>query len=243
MDEEKEKPQSDSQSGNGETPTSDLTDLLFTEDEASLEEQNQLCSVLGSSSCLNPTVGRCTKCNLHFCLDHASEVDPKSYCSVCLTQLDIDSKVEPIIDSEGVRHNGRHIIPKGDAFHFDSVMIHDMDEAGLLKHIDKCRTALEVLVKQIDYYRISLSAAEFEAYERKLGVFKRSGTKAVLEISNLIRDRVARGLSGSELKKRLKKPPKDVNAAADQLLAAFSNLDAAKLLAALQARQQQKAKP
>lgn len=172
------------------------------------------------AECNEQSIGLCRKCGSTYCLHHSSDINPNEFCQNCLNQETINSQSEPLVDTEGVRHSGRHILATGDAFHFASKMIHEMDDAELLQHIEHCRTAIELFGKQLDYQRINLTTAEFEAYERKLGPLKRVGGEIRFSVNNVTRDRLATGMSKDEVKKRLRKK-QSVQATAQQVFDAL----------------------
>lgn len=172
--------------------------LQFTESNC---EATPECSF---AACIERSLGYCRKCAQPFCLSHSSNIDPH-FCGVCVTQSEIESHSEPLVDVDGVTHSGRRILATGDAFHFASKMIHEMDQAELIQHIEHCRTAIELLSKQLDFQRINLATAEFEAYERKLGSLKRVGGEIRFSVNNTTRMRLANGMSKDEVKKRLRK--------------------------------------
>lgn len=172
--------------------------LQFTESNC---EATPECSF---AACIERSLGYCRKCAQPFCLSHSSDIDPH-FCEVCVTQSEIESHSEPLVDVDGVTHSGRRILATGDAFHFASKMIFDMDKLELLQHIDHCRTAIELLGKQLDYWKIQLTTAEFEAYERELGSLKRVGGEIRFAVNNTTRERLASGMSKDEVKRRLRK--------------------------------------
>lgn len=142
------------------------------------EEQSppaELCSFENCSKENNPIVGKCLKCHLHYCLDHASEVDPINYCIVCLPTSEIETRSEPLIDTDGVKHEGRHIIPVGTAFHCESKMINEMSNDELLTYIKQKHRIVKDLESSKTYHQITLGVAEFTAYERKISVLSKVG--------------------------------------------------------------------
>jgi hypothetical protein len=148
------------------------------EQENKTDEQSppaELCSFENCSKENNPIVGKCLKCHLHYCLDHASEVDPINYCIICLPTADVETKSEPLIDAEGVRHEGRRIVPIGAAFHHASKMINEMSNVELLAFIEQEHQIVKDLENVKTYHQITLGQAEFTAYERKISVLAKIG--------------------------------------------------------------------
>ena len=135
----------------------------------------ELCAFENCSQENNPIVGKCLKCHLHYCLDHASEVDPINYCIVCLPTADVETKSEPLVDSDGVKHEGRRIVPIGAAFHHASKMINEMSNVELLAFIEQEHQIVKDLENVKTYHQITLGQAEFTAYERKISVLAKVG--------------------------------------------------------------------
>jgi len=118
------------------------------------------------ANCGGPILGICKTCKLPFCQNHKSEVDPH-YCAMCVNDVTTEVVAEPIIDAEGVRHKGRHILLKGDAFRSTAKDIVDMSDDELDGWIKDYRELVKLAESSLTYRRICLTTAEFEQSERK----------------------------------------------------------------------------
>ncbi len=151
-------------------------------------------------NCTEDALTLCRKCGRWFCLDHASDLDPTKYCIDCLKPEDASLEEHPILDSEGVRHQGKIIRPVGVVF--------------------RCERATE-------YSRITLGNALYEAGDREIAkvnqktgevyfpppkklhtVKARGASKAKALDENAIADFIAKNLTLEQLQKFMAKAKK-----------------------------------
>ena len=109
----------------------------------------------------------CTKCNEPFCPDHASEIDP-TFCKTCLTPQHIETTKEPLVDDDGVAHNGAVITPIGAAFKTLAQRIFEMSDETLKLHIEAVKVQVKQAETVLDYRRIDLASSEVELEQRQL---------------------------------------------------------------------------
>jgi hypothetical protein len=121
-----------------------------------------------NSPCSEPAWYRCHKCSQLYCLDHASEVDPKHFCLDCLHVSDTTVESVPLVDAEGVRQQGRLLHPVGNAFTEENKLIAEMDEEELKTFI-KMYVVLVREAEQLKTFReITLAHAKHEAFGREI---------------------------------------------------------------------------
>ncbi len=125
-------------------------------------------------NCTNEVVGQCLTCGLQFCIDHASDVDPRQYCCLCLLPEQCDIKEEPLKDAEGVEHRGRHLVV-GSGFNTLSKHVHEMADDELKAFIEAQKLVVRDIERIRDIQHIRLGMAEYEAYERHISVLAKVG--------------------------------------------------------------------
>jgi hypothetical protein len=127
-------------------------------------------------NCLEVVINTaCQECGLAYCLEHASEVDPSHFCATCLVPADASVDVQPLVDTEGVTHQGRKIIPVGKAYRLSSKMVFEMTDDELKDFIEHERSVVLDIERIRDYHAITLGTAESEAYRRNIGILAKVG--------------------------------------------------------------------
>lgn len=116
--------------------------------------------------CTQPIEGICPSCHEPFCKIHSAEIDP-AYCIDCLTAAKVQIDRAPLIDAEGVTHNGVQITVSGPVFKTSAQRISEMDDDQLAIHIDEVKTRIKHWEVALQYARIDLSMAELESEERQ----------------------------------------------------------------------------
>ncbi len=112
------------------------------------------------TACTEPAIYRCHKCSLLYCLDHASEVDPQRFCLNCLKVEDAVIEETPLVDAEGVRHNGRVLRPIGSAFLTEEKMIYEMTEDELKVYITHYKILVREAAQLKEFREINLAQAQ-----------------------------------------------------------------------------------
>ena len=125
--------------------------------------------------CVEPVLGKCHNCGLQYCLTHASEVDPENYCSTCLIPEDATVKVEPLVDTDGVQHQGRLIKPAGKAYRLSSKMVYEMTDQELKDFIDHEKSVVHDIENIREYHMITLGMAQSEEYRREISELSKVG--------------------------------------------------------------------
>jgi hypothetical protein len=126
-------------------------------------------------NCVEPVLGKCHNCGLQYCLTHASEVDPQSYCSTCLVPADAEVVVQPLVDTEGVHHQGRLIKPAGKAYRLSSKMVYEMTDQELKDFIDHEKSVVHDIENIREYHMITLGMAQSEEYRREISELSKVG--------------------------------------------------------------------
>ncbi len=141
---------------------------------------DELCQKANAGeSCSEPAIYRCHKCGELYCITHASEVDPKHFCTSCLIVADIGLEAEPLVDEEGVRQQGRLLHPVGHAFtEFNKLLIEMNDEE--LKTFIQGYIVLVHEAEQLKTFReITLAHAKHEAFDRQIAKLEKVGGQIV----------------------------------------------------------------
>lgn len=110
--------------------------------------------------------GICPTCKQFFCLKDASFID-KVYCRGCLDEGKIEMKTEPIVDNEGVTHQGTHFIPIGEALKSIPRIVSEMNDTELKDFLMRCREEVRRYEKGKDFWLVQRSVAEMETKHRE----------------------------------------------------------------------------
>jgi hypothetical protein len=133
----------------------------------------------GFASCTEDALTLCRKCGRWFCLEHASDLEPTKYCQDCLLVSDADFETAPILDAEGVRHQGKVIRPVGVFFSQNGKLIHEMTDEELRDYIKYYQQAVHDCERSLDLARIKLGNSLFEAGGREIAKVKRDTGEVV----------------------------------------------------------------
>lgn len=107
----------------------------------------------------------CRHCGKTHCLEHSSPLDPQ-LCSECINYANTSVTSEPLTDSEGVTHKGRHIILSGEAWVRSRELIEKLTDAELEAKISAMQQAVREAEVLLDYRRINLSQLDGEKVTR-----------------------------------------------------------------------------
>ena len=127
------------------------------------------------TSCVEDALTNCHKCGKWFCLEHASDLEPTKYCVDCLKPEDAALETAPLLDTEGVRHQGKIIRPVGIVFAQNGKLIHEMTDDELKGYIVHYQGAVHDCERSLDYARITLGNALFEAGHREISKVNERG--------------------------------------------------------------------
>lgn len=144
--------------------------------EALPQEHVRRC---GFELCSEDALSLCHKCGKWYCLTHASELEPGKFCNDCLKVEDGNLEVSPLLDAEGVRHQGRVIRPVGIAFAHIGKLIHEMTDDELKEYIVAYQQAVHDCERSLDHARIKLGNALYEAGHREIAKVTRSTGEVV----------------------------------------------------------------
>lgn len=115
---------------------------------------------------------KCPTCLWSYCDLCASPLDP-TYCRNCLNEPDAHLKEEPLIDDEGVQHEGRHLTPDPNARFFQprfgtlAKTISQMTEADLEDYIKRYKDLVKQAETALDFRRVVLGSAQIELSQRQ----------------------------------------------------------------------------
>ncbi len=173
------------------------------------------------ASCTEDALTLCKKCGRWFCLEHASDLEPTKYCHECLLFADATLETHPLTDAEGTRHVGKVIRPVGVVFSQNGKLIHEMSDVELTDYIKFYQQAVHDCERSLDYSRITLGNALFEAGNREIAKVQRASGEIVFisrkvapakrtrvakaQDENAIADFIAKHLTVEQLKKFMSK--------------------------------------
>lgn len=137
---------------------------------------DELCSKLleTGTACIEPAIYRCHKCAALFCIDHASEVDPKRFCSSCLVVADINLQFENLTAVDGTKVPGRLLRPVGAAFTETNKLLHDMTDEELKLFIQQYVVLVHEAEQLKTFREITLAHAKHVAFEKKLAKIEKT---------------------------------------------------------------------
>lgn len=144
--------------------------------ELSTQERTRHCAF---APCAEHALTYCHKCGKWYCLDHASELDPSQYCHECLKVEDASLEISSLKDEDGVRHSGKVIRPVGLVFSQNGKLIHEMTDQELKEYIIHYQQAVHDCERSLDYSRITLGNALFEAGHREIAKVQRASGEVV----------------------------------------------------------------
>jgi hypothetical protein len=144
--------------------------------EALPQEKVRHCTF---DACVEDALTNCHKCGKWYCLEHASDLDPTKYCRECLKVEDASLEEAPLLDTEGVRHQGKVIRPVGIVFSQNGKLIHEMTDDELKEYIVRYQQAVHDCERSLDYSRITLGNALFEAGHREIAKVQRASGEVV----------------------------------------------------------------
>ena len=144
--------------------------------EALPQEKVRHCSFV---NCIEDALTNCVKCGKWYCLEHASDLDPTKHCVDCLKPEDAVLEQSPLLDTEGVRHQGKVIRPVGIVFSQNGKLIHEMTDDELKEYIVRYQQAVHDCERSLDYSRITLGNALFEAGHREIAKVQRATGEVV----------------------------------------------------------------
>lgn len=140
--------------------------------------RDELCGKFlpDASACKEPAVFRCHKCGLFYCIDHASEIDPKHRCKDC---LHVAIEESPLLNEDGTRLPGRLLRPVGNSFTEMNKLITDMSDEELKTFIQ----GYIVLVHEAEQLKtmreITLAHAKHEAFDRQIAKIEKLGGEII----------------------------------------------------------------
>lgn len=111
----------------------------------------ELCSF----NCTDEAFATCLICKRSFCKHHASKND-LSLCFDCAADptdaVVVETKIEPLVDDEGVTHTGRHIIPVNNTYivtEYIDRLTDDELKAQVLAYQQKIKEAEQLLYSRV----------------------------------------------------------------------------------------------
>ena len=118
------------------------------------------------------TIRKCATCLWDFCPLCASHLDPQ-YCHLCLAEPDVHFVQKPLVDEDGVTHEGRELQPDPNARFFQPKFgtlcktISEMREAELEEYINYYRNLVKQAETALDFRRVVLGSAQLELSQRQ----------------------------------------------------------------------------
>lgn len=122
---------------------------------------------VGCSSCGETEgVNFCRHCGRDYCRQHASRFNPSLLCQDCLGEQRLGIQSEAIVDEDGTTHQGRRIRLIGEGWPHTIEMIRSLNDEQLDIKIGEWKALLNEAIKTGEYFRITVSAAEYEKESR-----------------------------------------------------------------------------
>lgn len=112
-----------------------------------------------------PQRGNCSICHKVICHLCASPMDPVA-CRDCLSEESVTMKESPLVDQDGVTHEGRLLTP-GPTFNTLARSIADMTTIELEDHIKRYKSLIKQAETALDFRRVSLGMAQVEMGQRQ----------------------------------------------------------------------------
>jgi len=115
---------------------------------------------------------KCKTCVYEYCNICASILDP-AFCKTCLSEPDAELKQSPLVDEDGVVHEGRVLTPDPNARFFQprfgtlSKTISEMSEPELEDYIKRYRDLVKQAETALDFRRVVLGSAQLELSQRQ----------------------------------------------------------------------------
>lgn len=107
----------------------------------------------------------CPLCHWPFCPDCASSIDA-DYCMLCLTMATAELISKPLVDEDGVTHEGRVLTP-GPMFGTFAKGVSEMSMSELEQHVEKFKHLIKQAEVGLDFYRVGLATLQMEHGQRK----------------------------------------------------------------------------
>lgn len=120
-----------------------------------------------AESCENETTRECQICNRPFCINHASKEEPDDFCIECLNSVTAEMKEKPLVDDEGVKHEGRELTPIGQFWVSSCGAIANMKDEELERFYNQYQLKVRELEALTDHYRVMKSMVSMEQAERQ----------------------------------------------------------------------------
>jgi hypothetical protein len=127
-------------------------ELQIQADTTVTKVNNSICA-----SCGKPATEFCQRCGQDFCSEHRCIMHSEEFRTTN----------EPLVDDEGVTHEGRHIRLIGEGWPNSLRVIKDMTDEDLVRQVGGLQELLKDAIRTADYARISISAREYELDYRK----------------------------------------------------------------------------
>lgn len=131
-----------------------------------MSEQATPLRIAKCFACDSTPKSMCRHCGQEFCDQHKSRYD-SHFCSNCIGDENTSLVEAPLVDDEGVEHKGRQLKLIGEGWPNLLEMIHNLTEQELEQKLGQWKSLLKQAMITNEFYRITVSAAEFEKEERR----------------------------------------------------------------------------
>lgn len=108
----------------------------------------------------------CKSCKLPYCVDHTSEIDTK-FCLDCLNETTTKIKIEPLVDTEGLHHNGVKLTPVGEFWFSSANTVAELTDEQLDKWLTSHKNKIKEAETKVSYHRLMVGMMQMEFEERK----------------------------------------------------------------------------
>lgn len=115
---------------------------------------------------VDPTLLKtCPLCHWPFCPNCQSLIDTQ-YCHLCLSVATAELVSSPLVDQDGVTHEGRLLTP-GPIFGTFAKGVSEMSLHELEQHIEKFKHLIKQAEVGLDFYRVGQATMQMEFEQRK----------------------------------------------------------------------------
>lgn len=103
----------------------------------------------------------CQVCKREVCREHESPLD-KTFCTECVGVPSEAMKIEPLVDEDGIKKTGRHIVLSGEFWVRSNKIIDSMTESELHSWLTELKDSVRETELTLDFKRIHVAKVENE---------------------------------------------------------------------------------
>lgn len=118
------------------------------------------------------TVRKCKRCHILFCETECGSILDPDFCRLCMNEKDAELKELPLIDEDGVQHEGRHLQPDPNNHYYQprfgtlAKTLCEMTDPELDAHVARYKDLVHQAEIALDFRRIMVGSATIEQAQR-----------------------------------------------------------------------------